>query len=595
MRLAYTPAVIAALCTKVALGDFITPTYPTPVDLSSNHSLARASWQNLTSSLDQYLQGKLNASAAAAFAGVEDVTFSVGMFSLNDPQSLQLQYHHAAAEVKNATAGTRSVDENSIYRVASVSKLITTFAGLLRLSAEDWHRPLSEINPNFKPQKNSSAVDVIQTTQWDKITPWALATQLSGLPTLGFLGDYYNQSLASEFGGPIVNVSSLGACVANLYNHLALTCSTAEIISSLKDLPPNFLPWKTPVYSDLNFMLLGLAISDLTNTSIADVYSSAIFAPLNMTSSSARSQNKTLSREVVVGTLESYLLLDSLPFTAPSGGVLSTLGDLRKLGLGILNSTLLDRNATDRWMKPVSHTASLSYSIGAPWEIHRFVHPSGRVTDIYTKLGDSGLYGAALVLIPQYDAGFAFLNGASADGRSETALGILDAVTTTVLPALEAEAAAEAKRNFVGTYSSSTEGLNVSLTVGFNASLDSTDVHSGLVVTEWMYNGTDILKSIFFRGFTPRLEQSVVRRGADSKPRQVAFIASTYDQTPTYAAAKLGPWTGFYHSDGDFIYTDHFRYGGQPVRELVFDLDETGAAVKCTPSYQRIALTKSRQ
>ncbi|KGQ06580.1 hypothetical protein BBAD15_g8103 [Beauveria bassiana D1-5] len=187
MRLSYVLSAIAALCSNVALADFTTPTYPTPADLSSNYSLVHAGWKNLTSTWDWYLQGKLNVSGAAAFAGVENVTFSVGLFSLNDPLALKLQYHYTAPEVKTALVGTRKVDEDSIYRVASVSKLITTFAGLLELDDKDWHRPLAQINPAFKRQrKNATAVDVIKTIEWDKITPWALASQLSGLPTVSF-------------------------------------------------------------------------------------------------------------------------------------------------------------------------------------------------------------------------------------------------------------------------------------------------------------------------------------------------------------------------------------------------------------------------
>ncbi|OAA38671.1 Beta-lactamase/transpeptidase-like protein [Beauveria brongniartii RCEF 3172] len=597
MRPSHVLSTIAALYSSVAIADFTTPTYPTPADLSSNRSLVHAGWKNLTSTLDRYLQGKLNASASAAFAGVENVTFSVGLFSLNDPLALKLQYHHAAPEVKAAVVGTRRVDQDSIYRIASVSKLITTFAGLLQLSDKDWHRPLALINPAFKRQRENA--DVIRAIEWDKVTPWALASQLSGLPTLGFLGDSYNESLASAVGGPVVNTSTLGACVAKLYNDpSSFDCSTAEIISSLKDLPPNFLPWSTPVYSDLNFMLLGLAISDLTSKSIADVYRSSVFTPLNMSSSSTKSQNATLPREVVVGAPAAYLALDAFPSTVPSGGVLSSLGDLQRLGLGVLNSTLLPAEATRRWMKPVSHTPSLSYSIGAPWEIYRFVHPgTGRVTDIYTKLGDAGNHGAALALIPQYDTGFALLNAASAEAaplRSDIALGILDAVTATVLPALEAEALAEARRNFIGKYKSLAGGkVSASLTIGFNMSTDPTDVHSGLVITEWTYNGTNILK-VWFGSDPPRLEQSIVRRSEDGRPQQVAFIASTYHQTPTYEAARTGPWTGFYHSNGDFVYTDQQRWAGQPVRELVFELDGKEAAVKCTPLYQGIELTKVR-
>lgn len=399
-----------------------------------------------------------------------------------------------------------------------------------------------------------------------------------------------------------MNISSLGPCVAKIAaNPMDQSCSADDMVDSIKDLQGNFEPWKTPVYSDLNFMLLGMAISNITNKTMTDVYNSAIFHPLNMSSSSDTSptDNKTLARSVVAGLPAANFAVD-IPFTTPSGGILSTISDLQKLGIAILNNTLLSRALTDKWMKPTSHTASLSYSIGAPWEIHRFVHPkTGRVTDIYTKLGDSGYYGGVLALIPQYNAGFTFLNAATNPNRSTTALRILDHVTATILPALEAEAAAEAKRNFVGTYESFSGDIKATLKIGFNASSPG-NVHSNLVVTEWTYNGTDILSGPFFLGREARLEQSIVKYSENGKPRQIAFLLSSYNQTPTYMEATklpetgvMGPWTGFYYSDGDFVFTDQQRWAGRPVRELVFDIDEHGSAVKCTPVYQRIELRRS--
>lgn len=406
------------------------------------------------------------------------------------------------------------------------------------------------------------------------------------------------------FGGPITNISALGGCATKVFtNPSALPCTDAETMASIKDAVPNHEPWVTPAYSDLNFILLGAAIANLTNKSLSEVYSSSVFAPLNMTSSNIKSTNKTLAREVVVSPLETYMFLDALPFSAPSGGILSTLSDLQKLGVGILNNTLLSEEATRKWMKPVSNTASLSYSIGAPWEIHRFEHPSGKVTDIYTKLGDSGLYGGAIALIPQYNAGFALLNGAEPSflGRSDTVLRILDAITSTMLPALEAEALAEAKKNFVGTYESSKGDIKTTLKIGLNESAPG-NVHSDLVVTEWTYNGTDILSTTYLKGSQLRLEQSIVRSSKKGKPSQVAFILSNYAQTATYKeAAKMpelgvtGSWTGLYYSNGDFPYTDMFRWAGQPIRELVFDVDDGGKATKCTIPYQKVDLARSKQ
>lgn len=404
----------------------------------------------------------------------------------------------------------------------------------------------------------------------------------------------------------MVQPMAVGTCLEKLSKNLLATCDDADLVSSVKDMTPNFEPWKTPVYSDLGFMLLGLAISNVTDKTMTEVYQSAIFDPLNMTSSSDKSINKTLDRAVVTSSLFNYTQLDNFAFTAPSGGILSTLTDLQKLGLGILNSTLLSQEATDKWMKPVSHTGSLSYSIGAPWEIHRFVHPkTGKVTDVYTKLGDSGDYGGGMAIIPQYNAGFAMLNGANVlttPQRSEVALHILDYVTATVLPALEAEALAEAKSNFIGEYKSSDGGVETTLKIGIKKSVTAS-VNSELIVTEWKYNGTDIITSNdTFAGEAPRLEQSIVRLGENGKPKQIEFILSPYIQTTTYMKAikaanetgVLGTWSGLYHSDGDFTYTDSLRWGGQSMRALVFDVDDCGKATKCSIPYQRVELKRSK-
>ncbi len=87
--------------------------------------------------------------------------------------------------------------------------------------------------------------------------------------------------------------------------------------------------------------------------------------------------------------------------------------DLSLVGRAILNSTLLPRNSTGAWLKPVSHTASLHGSLGFPWEIVRLDLPvvehsnQTRTVDLYTKAGGIGAYGALLALSPDHDLGFA--------------------------------------------------------------------------------------------------------------------------------------------------------------------------------------------
>ena len=89
-------------------------------------------------------------------------------------------------------------------------------------------------------------------------------------------------------------------------------------------------------------------------------------------------------------------------------------------------------------MDEVSHAHSQPQLLnGAPWGIHRHVHPSRRVTNLYTKIGDDGACGAVLVLIPQYDAGLAMLTAyTNTSVRSETEPVILDYAAGIIIPAL---------------------------------------------------------------------------------------------------------------------------------------------------------------
>ncbi|KAJ5965238.1 hypothetical protein N7481_011952 [Penicillium waksmanii] len=594
---------LVLLNTGLVASDYLIPTYPGPADLNSNSSSVLKAWHNITSDFDKLPRvGHLH--QPEPVSGIDNITFSIGLFSLNDPRAIQLQYHHTSPETSTAEHGTREVDAHSIYRIASVSKLITVLSGMIELTEDDWNRPLSQIIPYFV-QDRVRRVAVPNSTrkiQWDKVTLWSLATQLSGIPTIALpIGDLYSPQATAEWGAPEVNISAWSACeVRYLADQNDQYCSAEETIALIDGLLPNFLPWSTPVYSDLNFMLLGVALSNLTGKSISTIYRSSVFNPLDMKSTidSHPTDSAEIARSVIVGAPEANFAAEPV-ITTPSGGILSTISDLQKLGLGILNSTLLPPGVTRKWMMPVSHTSSLSYSIGAPWEIHRFVHPgSGKVTDLYTKLGDSGFYGGSLVLVPEYETGFAFLNAGTDGNRTTKAFKVLDHVTSNILPALERQAVMEAKKNFVGSYKFSSENFSVTLEVAFNASTFP-EVNSNLVLTKWNYNGTNVLTGPFFKGQQLRLEQSIPGRANSTSVGTVAFQLSANAQTSTYQDAMkipessvYGPWTGFYLSNGDFAFTDNRRWAGFPASTLLFDIDAKGKAITCTLPADRVTLKR---
>lgn len=63
-------------------------------------------------------------------------------------------------------------------------------------------------------------------------------------------------------------------------------CTGGDLIAALARRPPVYLPYTTPVYSNVGFALLGMVVEATTNRSFADVAKSGIFDAAGMTSSS---------------------------------------------------------------------------------------------------------------------------------------------------------------------------------------------------------------------------------------------------------------------------------------------------------------------
>ncbi|KAL6812640.1 Aldehyde/histidinol dehydrogenase [Trichoderma camerunense] len=410
-----------------------------------------------------------NVKSITPLSSITNLTFSLGLFSLHDPAATKLQYHYTAPEIASAPNGTHKVDANTIYRVASVTKVLTVLTGLLELNDSDWNRPLTEILSPLKEfaKKKNGDKDPVYTVEWDKVTPNALAAQIAGVPRDGFPD---TSDLAFQ-----------------------------AFIQSLAGVPLNPDPVK-----------LGLPPISRNNT-FEKMFDEDIFEPLDMTSSSAVTPPKSeWHRSVIPGDISNFDV---------ESGVYITSG------------------ATRRWLKPFSHTADLRQSVGRPWEIHRFTHPSGVITDLYTKSGDSGDYSAYFVLLPDYDAGFTILSSSSQITRFLTLSALMDIIINSLIPSLAAQAAAEAEHRFAGFYYSEDCSLNSSLTLTVN---QSTTAAPGLVISSWISNGTDVLESLTpTTGPGPwRLLPSI----SDSAHGKVAFrFSSNREQTlHRFSLGRLG-------------------------------------------------------
>ncbi|KAI9769601.1 MAG: hypothetical protein M1835_006671 [Candelina submexicana] len=158
------------------------PSYPAPRDVHSNSSAVTVAWTNFTSSLEASIAPK--GGTEAKFPGLANFTFSIGMFSVNDPSSVKVQYHHTGKDVEKSAVGVTAVDGNSVYRVASVSKAFTAYLLLIELGSDYWTRAVSEFVPDLVSPtnvSNMSAGDSIRKVDWRKVTLGSLAAHVAGI------------------------------------------------------------------------------------------------------------------------------------------------------------------------------------------------------------------------------------------------------------------------------------------------------------------------------------------------------------------------------------------------------------------------------
>jgi CubicO group peptidase (beta-lactamase class C family) len=110
-------------------------------------------------------------------SGYKTSAVSIGVKSLHERKQL-LNWHHTPPVYSGI--GTEEVDENTIYRVGSVSKV---FAALVALQNADIDLDASvlEYIPELRDPSNST--NGVAATPWEDVTVRSLMNHLSGIAT----------------------------------------------------------------------------------------------------------------------------------------------------------------------------------------------------------------------------------------------------------------------------------------------------------------------------------------------------------------------------------------------------------------------------
>ena len=273
-----------------------------------------------------------------------------------------------------------------------------------------------------------------------------------------------------------------------------------------------------------------------------------------------------------------------------AGGMYSSTNDITSIGQSILRSTLLSAADTRKWMKPRAHTADLTMSVGAPWEIIRLAVPlsrstnATRVVDLYTKQGDAGAYSSLLVLDPDHNAGISVLAAGSATTATVEALGGL--LTESFVPALEEAAREHAAAVYAGTYvahGAKSRSSNLTLTVD--------DARPGLGVSEWFSNGVDMQATVkTLLGATGEDVSVSIRlypmqlAAGDKMAFRAVFELLPKPASPGRSWATCQSWTS----------VDSLVYGSIGLDEFEFEMDgQKGKAGAVSPRALRERLVRN--
>lgn len=117
----------------------------------------------------------------------ENTSFSIDIYPAADRRPL-FSYHHSAPILENHGYGVKVVNDTTVYRIGSISKLLTAYVYLLEVGDVSFNQPITRYVPELAKfsatlrDSNTESASALQYVDWDAITIGALASHMAGIP-----------------------------------------------------------------------------------------------------------------------------------------------------------------------------------------------------------------------------------------------------------------------------------------------------------------------------------------------------------------------------------------------------------------------------
>jgi CubicO group peptidase (beta-lactamase class C family) len=296
---------------------------------------------------------------------------------------------------------------NTVYRVASISKLFTDTAAmqLAERGLLDIDQPVHKVLPHFAPLSSQSPA---------AITPRQLMTHHSGLPRDKFHGF-----------------------------HAAAPVPFSELVAYMNQTPAAYPSGQSFYYSNLGISLLGTVVQSASGTPFAQHMQQAVLAPLGMADSSF-STGPSTSAGMSLGYKQGVAQKEWPLRDVPAGGLNASAADLARFMSMVFaqgksgGQQILQTETVAEMLRPQNSAVplDLNFSFGLGWMLSTLgkstLHNAGPVAH---HAGAIGMFRSQLYVLPQHKLGIVVL------ANSDSAMGLVDSVATEALSvALEAKA-----------------------------------------------------------------------------------------------------------------------------------------------------------
>ena len=152
------------------------PVLPAPTAPASSNAIKKAQ-SSFSSSLDAILStGKTDYGTL----DINTTSFSINIFSSHDNTTI-FSYHYEAPGLNGSlTSGT--LNDNTLYRIGSLSKLLTIYTLLIESGDAKLDLPVTNYVPELAAAAATQPRDDVHNVRWNDVTLRALGSHLSGIP-----------------------------------------------------------------------------------------------------------------------------------------------------------------------------------------------------------------------------------------------------------------------------------------------------------------------------------------------------------------------------------------------------------------------------